>query len=105
MPASAVIVRPAGGVSVTVTGPLDGEAPTFVTVTVYVTVCPGTALLGLCTFAMARSLPDAGEVMVVGSDAVLLVGFESPPPDTNALFVIVPAPRRRPTLAVTVMSG
>ena len=93
VPASAVIVRPAGGVSVTVTGPLDGEFPTFVTVTVNVTVCPGTALLGLCTFAMARSLPDVGGLMAVGSDAVLLVGFESPPPDTNALFVIVP-PRR-----------
>ena len=73
-PASAVIVRPVGGVSVTVTGPLDGEPPTFLTVTVYVMVCPGTAVLGLCTFAIVRSLPDTGAVMVVGSDAVLLAG-------------------------------
>ena len=56
-PESAVIVRPDGGVSVTVTVPLDGEVPTFATVTVYVTVCPGTTMLGLCTFVMARSLP------------------------------------------------
>jgi hypothetical protein len=36
--------------------PLDGEAPTFPTVTVYVMVSPGAALLGLCTFAIVRSL-------------------------------------------------
>jgi hypothetical protein len=47
VPESAVIVRPAGGVSVTVTVPLDGEVPTFPTVTVYVIVCPGAAVLGL----------------------------------------------------------
>ena len=38
MPESAVIDTPAGGVSVTVTAPLDGEGPTFETVTVYVSV-------------------------------------------------------------------
>ena len=99
------MVRPVGGVSVTVTGPLDAEAPTFLTVTVYVTVCPGTAVLGLCTFAIVRSLPDAGAVMTVGSDAVLLAVFESPPPDTTAVFVTVPGATLAPTLAVTVMSG
>ena len=40
-PESAVIVMPVGGVSVTVTAPLDGELATFVTVTAYVTVPPG----------------------------------------------------------------
>jgi hypothetical protein len=34
LPDIAVIVNPAGAVSVTVTGPLDGELPTFETVTV-----------------------------------------------------------------------
>jgi hypothetical protein len=47
VPESAVIVRPAGADSVTVTVPLDGEVPTFATVTVYVMVCPGAAVLGV----------------------------------------------------------
>ena len=55
-PESAVIVRSVGGVSVTVTVPLDGKFPTFSTVTVYVTVCPGTAM-PLCLFAIVRSMP------------------------------------------------
>ena len=45
-PESAVTVRPAGGVSITVTGPLDGELPTFNTVMKYVKVCPGTTVAG-----------------------------------------------------------
>ena len=60
-PESAVIVRPAGGVSVTVTVPLDGELPTFATVTVYVTVCPGTAMLGLCVLALIRQSRRSGK--------------------------------------------
>jgi hypothetical protein len=104
-PASAVIVRPVGGVSVTVTGPLDAEAPTFLTVTVYVMVCPGTAVLGLCTFAIVRSLPDTGAVMVVGSDAVLLPVFVSPPPDTMTMFVSLPGATTGSTLAFTVIPG
>ena len=40
VPESAVIVRPGGGVSVTVTWPLDGELPTFVTLTVNVIGLP-----------------------------------------------------------------
>ena len=103
MPASAVIVRPAGGVSVTVTGPLDGELPTFETVTVNVTVSPGTAMLGLCVFAIVRSVPDGGAVMIVGSEAVLLAGLESPPPETTAVFVSVPGATPAPTLVVTVI--
>ena len=60
-PESAVTVRPGGGVSVTVTVPLDGKFPTLATVTVYVMSPPATAMLGLCTFAMVRSLgPDGG---------------------------------------------
>jgi hypothetical protein len=43
-PESAVTVRPVGGVSVTFTAPLDAASPTFETVMVYVTVCPGTAM-------------------------------------------------------------
>jgi hypothetical protein len=108
-PEAAVTVRPVGSRSVTVTMPLDGVFPTFETVTVYVTVCPGRAVLGVCVFAIVRSLPDAGAtveaVMVVGCVAVLLLGFESPPPDTNTLFVIVPGATLAPTLAVTVMTG
>ena len=61
VPESAVTVRPGGGVSVTVTVPLDGPLPTFETVTVYVTVPPGMAMSGLCVFVMVRSLaPDGG---------------------------------------------
>jgi hypothetical protein len=59
-PESAVTVRPGGGVSVTITAPLDGEFPTLSTVTVYVTVCPGKAILGLCSFAIVRSLAPTG---------------------------------------------
>ena len=85
--------------------PLDGALPTFLTVTVYVTVSPGMTMLGLCVFAIVRSLPDTGEVMTVGSVAVLLPGFGSPPPDTTAVFVTVPGATLAPTLVVTVISG
>ena len=64
MPESAVTVRPGGGVSVTVTVPLDAEVPTFATVTVYVTVPPGMAMFGVCTFAMVRSLAPAGGALI-----------------------------------------
>ena len=40
-PESAVTVKPGGGVSVTVTAPIDGEGPTFETVTLYASVPPG----------------------------------------------------------------
>ena len=57
-PESAVTVRPAGGVSVTVTVPLVGEPPTFVTLTVKVTGCPGRRTpLPVRVFASVRSLP------------------------------------------------
>jgi hypothetical protein len=104
-PESAVIVRPAGGVSVTVTVPLDGELPTFNTVTKYVNVCPGTTVFGLCVFAIVRSIPAAGAAMIVGSESVLLVEFMSLPPDTTAVFVTVPGAALALTLVVTVMSG
>jgi hypothetical protein len=56
---------------------------------------------------MMRSLPVAGPgvVMVVGSDAVLLPGFESPPPDTTAMFVTVPPGTLASTVVVTVIPG
>jgi hypothetical protein len=61
LPEIPVIARPGGGISVTVTTPLDGELPTFETVTVYVIVCPAIAMLGVCVFVMVRSLaPDGG---------------------------------------------
>ena len=104
-PESAVIVRPAGGVSVTVTVPLDGELPTFNTVTKYANVCPTTTVFGLCVFAMVRSIPAAGAAMIVGSVASLLVEFESPPPDTSAVFVTVPGAAWAPTTVVTVIPG
>ena len=104
-PESAVTVTPAGGVSVTVTVPLDGEVPTFNTVTRYVNVCPGTTVLGLCVFVMVRSIPGAGAAMTVGSVAVLLVELESPPPDTTAVFVTVPGGALGPTLVATVIVG
>jgi hypothetical protein len=104
-PESAVIVRPEGGVSVTVTGPLVGEVPTFATVTVYVMVCPGRAVIGVCVFVIDRSIPEGEPPMTVGSVAVLFAAFESPPPDTTAVFVSVPDATPAPTLVVTVIGG
>ena len=69
-PDIAVIVRPGGGVSVTVTVPLDGKVPMFATVTVYVTVCPGLALLGLCVFVMVRSLAPGGGGLLMTTPSV-----------------------------------
>ena len=105
VPDIAVIVRPAGGVSVTVTVPLEGEAPTFSTVMEYVNVCPGTTVSGLCLFVMVKSIPAAGAAMRVGSSAVLLVVFESPPPETTAVFVTTPDAALLATLVVTVIGG
>ena len=104
-PESAVTVRPAGGVSVTVTVPLDGEVPTLNTVMKYENVCPDTTVTGLCLFVMVRSIPGAGAAMIVSSGAVLLVVFESPPPETTAMFVTGPGAAPAPTLVVTVISG
>ena len=104
-PESAVTVTPGGGVSVTVTGPLDGELPTFNTVTKYVNVCPGTTVFGLCVFLIVRSIPGAGAAMIVGSVTVLFVEFGSPPPDTTAVFVTVPGGAPAATLVVTVIAG
>jgi hypothetical protein len=104
-PESAVTVRPGGGSSVTVTVPLDGEVPMFVTLSVNVMGCPGMTTPPVCVFAIVRSLPDTGEVTLVGSVAVLLPPFGSPPPDTTAVFVTVPGATLAPTFVVTVMSG
>ena len=105
VPEIAVIVSPAGGVSVTVTAPLDAEAPTFDTEMTYVRVCPGSTVCGLCLFVMARSAPAAGAVMVVGSVAVLLPVFDSPPPATVAVLVNVPGTTLAAMLVVTVIGG
>ena len=105
VPESAVTVTPAGGVSVTVTGALDGEPPTFNTVTKYVNACPGTTVFWLCDFVIVRSIPGAGAAMIVGSVAVLLVEFESPPPDTTAVFVTIPGAAPSPTVVVTMIGG
>jgi len=74
-----------------VTAPLDAELPTFDTAMLYLNVCPGTTVCGLCLFVMVRSIPAAGTAMIVGSVAVLLVEFESPPPETTAVFDTTPA--------------
>ena len=99
------MVRPGGGASVTVTVPVVGALPTFVTLMVNVIGCPGTTTPALCAFVSVRSGPAAGEVMTVGSVAVLLPVFGSPPPDTTAVFVTVPGATPAPTLVVTEMSG
>ena len=104
-PDIAVIVRPAGGVSVTVTAPLDAELPAFNTVMKYENVCPGTTVNELCLFVIVKSIPGAGTAMIVGSVAVLFVEFESPPPDTTAVFVTVPGAAPALTLVVTVIAG
>ena len=70
-PESAVTVRPGGGSSVTVTAPLDGEVPMFVTLSVNVIGCPGVTTPPVCVFAIVRSLPDTGEVTVVGCRGVV----------------------------------
>ena len=99
------MVRPRGGASVTVTLPLVGELPTFVTLSVKVINCPLMTTPPLCAFVSVRSGPDAGAVMTVGSVAVLLPGFVSPPPDTTAVFVTVPGATLAPTVAVTEIAG
>ena len=104
-PESAVRVRPGGGASVTVTVPLVGALPTFVTVRVKLVGCPAMTTPPVCVFVSVRSGPPTGEVMTVSSVAVLLAVFGSPPPDTTALFVTVPGATPAPTLVVTVMSG
>jgi hypothetical protein len=107
-PESAVTVRPVGGVSVTVTVPWVGDPPTFITLRVKVVACPGVTAPEACdVFVSWRSVPCAGGigVTVIGAEPVLLEGSESPPPDTNPLFVIVPAAALVATVAVTVMSG
>jgi hypothetical protein len=104
-PDSAVTVRFGGGASVTVTGPLVGAPPTFITLRLNVIVCPGATAPALGVFRSVRSGPPTGEVMTVGSVAVLLPLFGSPPPDTTAVFVTVPGATLAPTLVVTVMSG
>ena len=85
--------------------PLVGALPTFVTLMVNVTVCPGTTAPALGVFRSVRSGPPTGEVMTVGSVAVLLPLFGSPPPETTAVFVTVPGATPAPTLVVTVISG
>ena len=104
-PASAVTVKPAGGVSVTVTTPLDAVLPTFDTAMKYENVCPGTTVCGLCLFVMVRSIPGAGTAMIVGSVAVLLDEFDSPPPETTAVFVTTPDAAAAATLVATVIGG
>ena len=103
--ASAVTVKPVGGVSATVTVPLVGVLPTFATAMVYVNVCPGTTSCGLCVFAMASSIPGAGAAITVGSVAVLLDVFDSPPPDTTAVLFTVPDAAPLATLVATVIAG
>ena len=100
-PDSAVTVRLGGGVSVTVMGPFVGALPTFVTLMVNVIVCPGATAPALGVFRSVRSGPPTGEVMTVGSVAVLLPLFGSPPPETTAVFVTVPGATPAPTLVVT----
>ena len=104
-PDSAVTVRFGGGVSVTVMVPLVGASPTFITLRVNVIVCPGATEPALGVFRSERSGPPTGEVMTVGSVAVLLPVFVSPPPETTAVFVTVPGATPAPTLVVTMMSG
>jgi hypothetical protein len=59
----------------------------------------------LVVFRSERSGPATGEVITVGSVAVLLPVFGSPPPETTAVFVTVPGATPAPTLVVTTMSG
>ena len=105
-PESAVTVRPAGGVSVTVTVPLVGEPPTFVTLRVKRDRLPRPEDAGLCARLRQREVASSCRRDRLRSDlsAELLPGFESPPPDTTAPFTSVPAASGA-IIAVTVMSG
>jgi hypothetical protein len=98
-----VIVRLAGGVSVTVTVPLDGSLLTFETTSEYVPAPPWTKL-PVWLFAIARSGKLWAGVMLVTSLASSFAVFVSPPPATDALFVTTRARRRRRRRR-TVMSG
>ena len=80
------MVRLAGGVSVTVTVPLDGSLPTFETTSAYVPVPPWTKL-PVWLFAIARSGRIGAGVMLVTSLASSFAVFVSPPPATEAWFV------------------
>jgi hypothetical protein len=104
-PESAVTVRLGGGASVTVTVPCVGDPPTFITLIVNVIACPGITAAAAGTFVIVRSAPSSGEAITVGSDAVLLALFGSPPPATVAMFVTVPGAVLAATIAVTVMTG
>jgi hypothetical protein len=69
-------------VSVTVTVPEVTAVPTFVAVIVYEPVPPAVKL-PVCDFVIVKS----GAETEVGSEALSLAVFTSPPPATVAIFV------------------
>src|SRR5438552_960852 len=77
-------VTPGGSVSLTVTRPEVGVRPTFLAGRVYVNGCPCVGVPE-CVLVIARS--DVSWVTDVGSVAVLLAVFVSPPPDTIAVLI------------------
>ena len=95
-------VRPVGKVSDTDTCPVVAAVPALLTVMVYVPVCPRVKF-PVCVFVIVRSGKE-GATVVVGSLAVSLAVFVSPPPDTVAVFVTL-AGAFDATFTVSVMAG
>ena len=99
-PLAAVAVNPDGRVSVTVTVPAVGPAPTLLAVRMNVTVPPGEKLVPVCVFVIVMS----GTSTVMESVAESLVRLISDPPLTFALLTSVPRAVGA-MAAVTLMGG
>src|ERR1700753_4069764 len=96
----AVAVDPAGKLSVTGTGAVVGAVPLFFAVIVYLAPVWPCVKFPVWLLVMVRS---GTPPTVVGSVAVSLAVFVSPPPDTGAVFV--PLTAFAATLTVSVMGG
>src|SRR5262249_18271452 len=95
-PAIAVAVRPAGRVSVTVTGPEVGAAPTFVATTGNLAPVRPPTKLPSWDLAIVMSGTRVGEA---GAMALLFVGVCSPPPARSCGL------RRMPVAVVETARG
>jgi len=76
--------------------------PPFVNVTVCAALAAPTSWAG--KIRLAGEKPAVGMIIVVGSVAVLLEVFPSPPPDTVAVLVTPPT-ALLPTFTVSVIDG
>ena len=104
VPETAVAVRFAGSVSVTVTSePSVAAVPMLFAVTEKVTELPGVKVPAVCVFETVRSgVPTT----VIASVALSFARLVWPPPPTVALFVrVAPTATPAPIVAVTEIAG